>query len=354
MARRFRVRAATVPSIPCAFAQAFKDPYACSVRIFWNQRMFQLHGESKYVDLLEKILYNGLLSGVGLDGKSFFYTNAMQIRHNFKHSDMEATRSGWFECSCCPTNVCRLLPSVPGYMYAQNGNDVYVNLFAASVATLPIGKKSLVIEQQNNYPFSGDLKFIVQSKDKLAFTMKIRIPGWARQEAIPSDLYSFRTNKKEEIVININGAPVAYTMDKGYAVITREWKKGDQVQMNLPMDVQRVYSNENLKDNKGLVSLQRGPLTYCAEWTDNNNRTSNLVLPSTASLVPEFMSGLLNGVTVLKGEAIVIETGKDNLSVSSHTQPFVAIPYYAWANRGKGEMNVWLPETIKDLSIIAQ
>lgn len=184
--------------------------------------------------------------------------------------------------------------------------------------------------------------------------MKIRIPGWARQEAIPSDLYSFRSNKKEEIVININGAPVAYTMDKGYAVITREWKKGDQVQMNLPMEIQRVYSNENLKDNKGLVSLQRGPLTYCAEWTDNNNRTSNLVLPSTASLVPEFKADLLNGVTVLKGEAIVIETGKDNLSVSSHTQPFVAIPYYAWANRGKGEMNVWLPETIKDLSIIAQ
>ena len=333
---------------------AYNETCAAISNVYWNQRMFQLHGESKYVDLLEKILYNGLLSGVGLDGKSFFYTNAMQIRHNFKHSDMEGSRSGWFECSCCPTNVCRLLPSVPGYMYAQNGNDIYVNLFAASVATLPIGKKSLVIEQQNNYPFNGDLKFIVQSKDKLAFTMKIRIPGWALQVAIPSDLYSFRTNKKEEIVININGAPVAYTMDKGYAVITREWKKGDKVEMNLPMNVQRVYSNDNLKDNKGLVSLQRGPLTYCAEWTDNNNRTSNLVLPASANLVPEFKPELLNGVTVLKGEAIVIETGKDNLSVSSRTQPFVAIPYYAWANRGKGEMNVWLPETIKDLSIIAQ
>ncbi len=333
---------------------AYNETCAAISNVYWNQRMFQLHGESKYVDLLEKILYNGLLSGVGLDGKSFFYTNALQIRHNFKHADMEAGRSGWFECSCCPTNVCRLLPSVPGYMYAQKGNDVYVNLFASSMATLPMGKKSLVIEQQNSYPFNGDLKFIIQSKDKLAFTMKIRIPGWARQEAIPSDLYSFRSNRKEEIIISVNGSPVAYNLDKGYAVITREWKKGDQVQMNLPMEIQRVYSNEMLKDNKGLVSLQRGPLTYCAEWTDNNNRTSNLVLPSTASLVPEFKAGLLNGVTVLKGEAIVIETGKDNLSVSSHTQPFVAIPYYAWANRGKGEMNVWLPETIKDLSIIAQ
>ena len=333
---------------------AYNETCAAISNVYWNQRMFQLHGDAKYVDLLEKILYNGLLSGVGLDGKSFFYTNAMQIRHNFKHPDMEAERSGWFECSCCPTNVCRLLPSVPGYMYAQHGTDLYVNLFASGVATIPMGKKALVLEQQNNYPFSGDLKFLVQSKDKLAFTMKIRIPGWARQEAIPSDLYSFRTNKSEEIVININGAPVAYTMDKGYAVITREWKKGDQIEMNLPMNVQRVYSNDNLKDNKGLVSLQRGPLTYCAEWTDNNNRTSNLVLPATVNLVPEFKADLLNGVTVLKGEAIVVETGKDNLSVSSRTQPFVAIPYYAWANRGKGEMSVWLPETIKDISIIAQ
>jgi DUF1680 family protein len=119
------------------------------------------------------------------------------------------------------------------------------------------------------------------------------------------------------------------------------------------MDVKRVYSNEKLKDNQGLVSLQRGPLTYCAEWADNQDRTSNLVLPASATLVPEYRADLLNGVTVLKGEAIAVTTGKDNLSVSSHTQNFIAIPYYAWANRGKGEMAVWLPETIKDISIIA-
>jgi DUF1680 family protein len=332
---------------------AYNETCAAIANVFWNQRMFQLHGEAKYVDLLEKILYNGLLSGVGLDGKSFFYTNALEIRHNFKHPDMEAERSGWFECSCCPTNICRLLPSVPGYMYAQHENNVYVNLFAASTVTLPFGKKSLIIEQQNNYPFDGDLKFLIQSKDKLAFTLRIRIPGWARQEAIASDLYAFKGAKQEDIVISINGSPVAYTMDKGYAVITREWKKGDKVEMNLPMDVQRVYSNEKLKDNQGLVSLQRGPLTYCAEWADNQDRTSNLVLPASTTLVPEYRADLLNGVTVLKGEAIAVTTGKDNLSVSSHTQNFIAIPYYAWANRGKGEMAVWLPETIKDISIIA-
>lgn len=332
---------------------AYNETCAAIANVFWNQRMFQLHGDSKYVDLLEKILYNGLLSGVGLDGKSFFYTNALEIRHNFKHPDMEAERSGWFECSCCPTNICRLLPSVPGYMYAQQENNVYVNLFAASTVTLPFGKKSLIIEQQNNYPFNGDLKFLIQSKDKLAFTMRIRIPGWARKEAIASDLYAFKGAKQEDVVISINGSPVAYTMDKGYAVISREWKKGDKVEMNLPMDVQRVYSNEKLKDNQGLVSLQRGPLTYCAEWADNQDRTSNLVLPASATLVPEYRADLLNGVTMLKGEAIAVTTGKDNLSVSSHSQNFIAIPYYAWANRGKGEMAVWLPETIKDISIIA-
>lgn len=335
-------------------ATAYNETCAAIANVYWNQRMFQLHGDAKYVDLLEKILYNGLLSGVGLDGKSFFYTNALQIRHNFKHPDMEAERSGWFECSCCPTNICRLMPSVPGYMYAQRGNDIYVNLFAASSMQVKLGKQNIQIEQQNNYPWDGALKFIIGAKTKQAFGLRIRIPGWAKQEAMASDLYWFGKEPVQPVVLKVNGEAYTYTTEKGYAIINREWKNGDVVELNLPMPVERVYCNDKVTDNRGLVSLQRGPLTYCAEWTDNNNRTSNLVLPAGAALVPEYNASLLNGVTVLKGEAIAVQTGKDYLSVSSAPQPFMAIPYYAWANRGKGEMSVWLPETIKDITIIAQ
>lgn len=334
-------------------ATAYNETCAAIANVYWNQRMFQLHGESKYVDLLEKILYNGLLSGVGLDGKSFFYTNALQIRHNFKHPDMEAERSGWFECSCCPTNICRLLPSVPGYMYAQHGNAIYVNLFAASTMQLKLGKQNFQIEQQNNYPWDGALKFIIGTKTKQAVDLRIRIPGWAKQEAIASSLYWFGQQQNQPVELKINGQAYAYTMDKGYAILNREWKNGDVVELNLPMPVQRVYCNDKVTDNRGLVSLQRGPLTYCAEWTDNNQRTSNLVLPANAVLMPEYNAQLLNGVTVLKGEAVAIQPAADNLGVNSKKQAFVAIPYYAWANRGKGEMNVWFPETIKNISIIA-
>ena len=171
---------------------AYNETCAAIANVFWNQRMFLLHGDAKYIDVLEKILYNGLISGVGLDGKSFFYTNAMQIKNSFTHPDMEAVRSGWFPCSCCPTNVTRLLPSVPGYIYAQKDDKIYANLFITGSATLNISGKPVNINQQNNYPWDGDLKFTVSPKSSLPFSLLIRIPGWARNEAIPSNLYSYK------------------------------------------------------------------------------------------------------------------------------------------------------------------
>lgn len=334
-------------------ATAYNETCAAIANVYWNQRMFQLHGEAKYIDVLEKILYNGLISGVGLDGKSFFYTNAMQIGQSITHKDMEAERSGWFECSCCPTNICRLLPSVPGYMYALKDNNVYVNLFANSTASLVINKKQVTIEQQNNYPWNGDLKFILSAKPALPFTLLLRIPGWAQNVAIPSDLYTYQTGKTSKVEIRINGTPVQYQVQNGYAVINRTWRKNDVVDMNLPMEVKRVVTNEKVKGNIGLVSLQRGPLTYCAEWVDNNGRTSNLVLPASMTFATEHKNNLLNGVTVINGTATAVITDIINNSVKTVQQPFTAIPYYSWANRDKGEMNVWFPAAIKDIEIIA-
>jgi uncharacterized protein len=334
-------------------ATAYNETCAAIANVYWNQRMFQLHGDSKYIDVLEKILYNGLISGVGLDGKSFFYTNAMQIKNNFLDRGAEVERSGWFDCSCCPTNVTRLLPSIPGYMYAQNGNAVFVNLFINSSSSVTVNGKAVDIEQQNNYPWQGDLKFIVSpKKGSLPFALKIRIPGWALNEAIPSDLYSYRTTAENKIVITINGAAVEYNMENGYAVLNRTWKKNDLVLVNLPMEVRRVKANDKLKDDIGKVALQRGPLMYCAEWPDNNGSVSTIVLPPTAAFTIKYEPALLNGVTILKSEINKVEVADNKVSTSK--QAFVAIPYYAWANRGKGEMMLWFPEQVKSVDIISQ
>jgi DUF1680 family protein len=333
-------------------ATAYNETCAAIANVYWNQRMFQLHGDAKYIDVLEKILYNGLISGVGLDGKSFFYTNAMQVRSTYKHRDIEGERSGWFECSCCPTNICRLLPSVPGYMYAQKDDKVFANLFATSDASLTVLGKPVTIAQQNNYPWDGGLWFKVSPKSSLAFTLMIRIPGWVQNVAIPSDLYSFQTPSDKKAAIKINGQSVDYTIENGYAVLKRTWKKNDLVEVSLPMEVRRVIASEKVKDDIGKVALQRGPIMYCAEWVDNNGKAGNIVLPSNTSFSTEYKPGMLNGITVIKGDAEVVVTDEKENKVKTVKQGFEAIPYYAWANRGKGEMTVWFPAGIKDIEII--
>jgi DUF1680 family protein len=323
-------------------ATAYNETCAAVGNVYWNQRMFLLHGDSKYIDLMEKVLYNGLISGVGLDGKSFFYTNAMQIQNGVKHKEMEAGRSGWFECSCCPTNLARLLPSIPGYIYAQKDNAVFINLFVSSKADFMIDKKPVQIIQQNNYPWNGLLSISVSPATAQQFPLKVRIPGWVKNEAIPSDLYSFQDKGTAAVEIKVNGKPVKYTMENGYAVINKVWQKNDQLSVNLPMQVRKVIANPSLAEDAGKVALQRGPMMYCAEWKDNDGKVSNIVIPKNAVFTPTFRKDLLNGLTILNGRAL-----KADSTDKSKTQPveLTAIPYYSWANRGKGEMQVWFAET---------
>jgi DUF1680 family protein len=335
-------------------ATAYNETCAAIANVFFNERMFLLHGDSKYIDVLEKTLYNGLISGVGMDGKSFFYTNAMQVKNSFQHPDMEATRSGWFPCSCCPTNVVRLIPSVPGYVYAQKDNDVYVNLFISGHTTLNINNKSVEIVQQNNYPWDGALTFNITPKSSLAFNLLVRIPGWAQNKAIPSDLYQFANSSDKKVEIKINGQPVEYTMQNGYAVLNKTWKKGDVVEVNLPMEVRRVIANEKVKDDIGKVALQRGPIIYCAEWVDNNGKASNMIIQNNATFTTEFKPELLNGVEIIKSNVPAVIVNVDGSSVSTVNQSFTAIPYYAWAHRGKGEMMIWFPTKVQDVDLIAK
>jgi uncharacterized protein len=327
---------------------AYNETCASVGEVFWNQRMFLLHGDSKYIDLLEKVLYNGLISGVGLDGKSFFYTNAMQVMKDSTYPDLEKTRSGWFECSCCPTNIARFLPSLPGYIYAEQGDNLYVNLFIAGTANVKVGGKAVRITQVNDYPWKGDLNFMVDAVSPVRMDLRLRLPGWVRSVAIPSDLYSFERSSASAVsaasagspasaenpVIKVNGQVVDYHIEKGYAVIGRTWKKGDRVELNLPMLVREVVANDSLKDDRGKVALQRGPIMYAAEWKDNETQVSNMVLPSMVKLSPVFEPGLLLGVMVLKGA--VQKKGGGSAEMT-------AIPYCDWANRGEGEMRLWFP-----------
>ncbi len=334
-------------------ATAYNETCAAIASVFFNERMFLLHGDSKYIDVLEKTLYNGFISGVGLDGKSFFYTNAMQIKNSFTHPDMEASRSGWFTCSCCPTNVVRLMPSIPGYVYAQKDNDVFVNLFISGSATLTVNNKPLQITQQNNYPWDGNLAFTLNPAAGQNFTLKVRIPGWAQNTAIPGNLYTFGEANNAKVVITINGQPIDYTVINGYAVLNKVWKKGDVVTVNLPMQVRRVVASANIKEDIGKVALQRGPIMYCAEWADNNGRASNIVVPGTAAFTTQFKPAMLNGIMVLQSPVPVVNIDSVANTVNTVTQTFTAIPYYAWANRGKGEMMLWFPARIKDIDLVA-
>ncbi|HTD98847.1 MAG TPA: glycoside hydrolase family 127 protein [Mucilaginibacter sp.] len=333
---------------------AYNETCAAIGSVFWNHRMFLLHGDSKYIDVMEKTLYNGLISGVGLDGKSFFYTNAMQVKDSFSHPDIERERSGWFTCSCCPTNVVRLIPSIPGYIYAQKGNAVYVNLFISGEGNLTVNNQPLKITQENNYPWDGGLDFTIDPIKTIEMDLNIRIPGWAQNEAIPSSLYSYERKSAQQVEIKVNGMPVNYQIQKGYAVISRKWKKNDKVQVTLPMDVRRVVANEKVADDNGKVALQRGPIMYCAEWKDNNGQAGNFIIPKDVVFKTEYQPNLLNGVMVLKGQvkSITIDSAGQNVNTVSST--LTAIPYYSWANRGKGEMMVWFPEQVKYVDLLTK
>lgn len=329
--------------------------------VYWNYRMFLLHGDSKYMDVLERTLYNGMVSGVGLDGKSFFYTNAMQITTGKVFPDQEPARAGWFTCSCCPTNIARLLPSVPGYMYAVKGKDVYVNLYISGKAEIVMDKRMIELAQESNYPWDGEVKLKVGVAKPMTFGLLLRVPGWARGEAVPDGLYRFvpgaadgGSGMEQPVVIKVNGQVVEPSIRNGYAVISRTWKKNDQVELVLPMEVRRVVASDSVKEDMGKVALQRGPLVYCAEWADNGGRTSNVILPGQAVFTSKYEPERLHGIVVLRAEGERVVVGGNGLDVSTQMEAITAIPYYSWANRGKGEMNIWFPAKVTDVELLTK
>jgi DUF1680 family protein len=319
---------------------AYCETCAAVANDFWNLRLFLLHGDAQYVDVMERTLYNGLLSGVSLDGKRFFYPNPLE-------SDGQHQRSPWFGVACCPGNMTRFLASVPGYVYAYQGDSIYVNLYAAGEAEIKMDDGAMIkISQETRYPWDGMVKMRLAPEKTSKFTFNVRIPGWARDEAVPSDLYVFEDKAKEPPTLKVNGKTVPIKLNKGYFSLQRSWKKGDVVELNLPMPVRRVVANEKVSDDVGKVALQRGPLVYCLEWPDaKDGHVVNVLLPDEKPLTAEFRPDLLGGVEILKGQAWSLRYADAHKKLEKEEVAITAIPYYAWANRGRGEMAVWLAHT---------
>ena len=323
---------------------AYNETCAAIANVYWNFRMFELHGESKYIDVLERSLYNNVLSGVSLDGKNFFYPNPLA-------ADGTYTRQPWFDCSCCPTNMCRFISSVTGYIYAQKGNEVFVNLFIGSSTNVKMGKQTIAISQASNYPWDGAINFSVNPKQSTKFALRLRIPGWVNNQPVPSNLYSYLNPSKSTYTLKVNGKEMAATIENGYAVIAREWKKGDKVTYNLPMTIQRVTANEKVAADRGMVALERGPILFCVESKDNNFDVNKFILPDNADLKLSFNKDLFTGTYTIQGEGVSITPSTDKTSLSSSAKGFTAIPYNVWDNRGGASMRVWLPRTVSEFKL---
>ena len=317
---------------------AYNETCASVGMDYWNHRLFLLYGDAKYVDIMERTLYNGLMSGVSLDGKTFFYPNPLE-------SNGQHERSPWFGVACCPSNITRFMASVPGYLYAKAGNALYVNLYAAGTADIDLNGRKVKVVQETRYPWDGAVKLTVTPDQAAAFAVKVRIPGWARNEPVPSNLYTFVDKSAEAATVKVNGQPVSMTLDKGYVTIDRSWKAGDVIEMTLPMPVRRVAAHESVEADRGRVALQRGPIVFTAEWVDNpNGKVRNIVMPDSTALTSRFRADLLNGVQVIEGRSVGLSYDASG-KVLKQEQPFVAIPYAMWANRGRGQMAVWLART---------
>ena len=324
--------------------EAYNETCAAIANMFWNHRMFLLEGDSKYMDVFERTLYNGFLSGVGMSGDRFFYPNPLAADGLTPFNQGKRERSPWFDCSCCPVNIVRFLPSLSGYVYAKKSDSLYVNLYIAGKASIDFASGPVRVTQQTDYPWSGKVTLTLSPEKETEFSLRLRLPIWARGRPLPSDLYSYVNDETSEILIRINGQEVPYSQDKGYAVLSRQWKKGDTVEIEFPMPVRRVHARKEVQADRGRVAFERGPIVYCAEGVDHGGHVENLIIGPECVLTPQHRPDLLGGVVVLSGMVQAKSPAEGGEPAVQDGVPFQAIPYYSWNHRGPCEMAVWLPE----------
>jgi DUF1680 family protein len=323
---------------------AYCETCASVANVLWNHRMFLFYGDAKYIDVMERTLYNSALAGINLNGNKFFYNNPLEV------SSGTFSRQFWMGCACCPPNISRLLGQVAGWVYAQKNDQIYVNLYAGGSATISLPRTSVSLVQQTDYPWKGQVQITVNPVSSGQFTVHLRIPGWAQNQPVPSDLYRYLDTHSQTVTLAVNGDPVPLTIVNGYVDVNRIWKPGDMIELNFPMPVRRAVAHVNVMEDAGKVALLRGPVVYCMEGIDNQDKTLKIVIPDEASLTAEHHPDLLNGITVIKAEVLAAWKGDPVLgpnAVVTESHPLLAIPYYAWNNRGPSQMTVWRPRTVK-------
>ena len=314
-------------------ATAYTETCAAIALMLWNHRMFLLKGDVKYMDVFERTLYNGFLSGVSFEGNTFFYPNPLEADGITKFNQGVCGRSAWFDCSCCPVNVVRVMPSLPGYIYATRGENIFVNLFIGSKSEFDVNGRKMAIQQTTNYPWDGKVEFIINNAEVIPAQFKIRIPGWVRNEVMPGDLYSYAEEKDLQVKLSVNGTVQKAKMKDGYIVMEKQqWEKGDKFNVEFDMAIRKVITNENVKANEGKIAFERGPIVYCAEAVDNPKGVFKLEVEKSKALEYIFDQSTLNGVGKIIGKP----------KVGSKKTTFTAVPYYSWAHREVGEMAVWL------------
>lgn len=320
---------------------AYCETCAAIGNVYMNYRLFLLHGDAKYFDVLERTLYNGLISGVSLDGGSFFYPNPLSS--NGKYS-----RKPWFGCACCPSNISRFIPSLPGYVYAVKDDQVYVNLFLSNKAELKVDKKKIILEQETDYPWKGDIRLKIAQGNQ-NFTMRLRIPGWVRGNVLPGDLYAYADNQKPVYQVSVNGQTVESDVNNGYLSIARKWKKGDVVEVHFDMLPRIVKANPKVEADRGRIAVERGPIVYCAEWPDNRFNVHSVLLNQHPQFKVTEKPELLYGINQLTTDAQALSYDMAGKLVAKDVE-LTLIPYYAWAHRGEGDMEVWLPINVSATS----
>ncbi len=345
---------------------AYNETCAAISMVYLFERMFLLHGNARYIDCLERTLYNGVISGMSVDGGKFFYPNPLSSDGEYCfNADRTKTRQPWFGCACCPSNLCRFIPSMPGYIYGVRGNSLYVNLFAANTATIQVGGRDVTLEQTTQYPWDGDISLRVASNKAGLFTMKVRIPGWVRNQTVPTDLYNYADAQQPSYSITINGQCIEKDGKQpqpgsdGYVSMTRRWKKGDIVRIHFDMPVRTVEANKRVADDRGRVAIERGPLVYCAEWADNKGINPHHLLISqpqfevqptytiqnTESATDNAKTFNVTAITAKAQEASITPEGR----LATKDVTVRLIPYYAWNHRGAGRMDVWLARSLSGL-----
>ena len=312
------------PAYELPNATAYTETCAAIALMLWNHRMFLKSGEVKYMDVFERTLYNGFLSGVSLEGNTFFYPNPLESDGVTKFNHGTSGRSPWFRTSCCPVNVVRIMPSLPGYIYSTRGKEVYVNLYIGNEAEIPLPDQTLRVTQTTRYPWDGKIVLTITNESSIEATFKLRVPGWARNEVMDGDLYQYIDSQVPTISLSVKGEVQEAVVENGYITVANSrWEPNDQIVLSFEMPVRQVRSHTLVEENKGKIALERGPLLFCAEEADNPGGVLNKVLSKEAVFEYSFDASLLGGLGKIE------------------SRDLTAIPYYAWAHRETGEMAVW-------------